>query len=169
MKHLATFIIILICTTTFAQDRETSTLVKVGEQAPSFSYNDENGKSQMIEDLKGKVIMINFFATWCGPCLKELPHVQTDIYNKYKNNPNFKLLVLGREHSKEEVEKFKRQKGYTFPILADPERKVYSKFATGFIPRNFIIDKNGKIIYSSIGFNDKDFDELKKILSEQLK
>ena len=75
---------------------------------------------------------------------------------------------MAREHSKEEVEKFRKQKGYTFPILADPERKIYSNFASSFIPRNFILDKTGKIIYSSIGFNDEDFSELKKILAEEL-
>ena len=113
--------------------------------------------------------MISFFATWCGPCLRKLPYLQTEIYNKYKNHPNFELLIFGREHSQEEVEKFRRQKGYTFPILGDPRRMVYSKFASSLIPRSFIIDRTGKVIYSSIGFDDEDFDKLKIVLAEELK
>lgn len=169
MKYLSILLFLSICLTSFGQDRENSTLVKIGQQVPSFSYTDENNDSQSIENLKGKVVMINFFATWCGPCLKELPHVQTEIFDKYKDDSNFKLLIFGREHSQDEVEKFKNLKGYSFPIYGDPERKIYSKFASNFIPRNFIVDENGKIIYSSIGFNDQDFSELKKIIAEELK
>lgn len=96
MKLLATFTFIFIGIISVAQDRETSTRVKPGEQTPSFSFINESNQSQTIEDLKGKIVMINFFATWCGPCLKELPHVQSDIYNKYKDNAKFKLLVFGQ-------------------------------------------------------------------------
>ncbi len=150
-------------------DAAKSTLVKVGHQVPSFDFIEANGQEKSHADLKGKVIMINFFATWCAPCLKELPHVQSDIFDQYKDHPEFKLLVIGREHTTDELVKFKRAKGYTFSLIADPKREIYSKFAGQFIPRNFLIDRDGTIIYSSVGFKEDEFKELKNILEEQLK
>jgi len=74
-KQLLLVITLLAFTSSlFAQDEFT--LVKVGENAPDFSFASENGQSKKLSDLKGKVVWINFFATWCGPCRKELPHLQ---------------------------------------------------------------------------------------------
>jgi thiol-disulfide isomerase/thioredoxin len=79
-----------------AQDEFT--LVKIGDKAPDFSFSTEKGQAKKLSDLKGKVVWINFFATWCGPCRQELPHLQKEVYNKLKNNKNFELIILGREH-----------------------------------------------------------------------
>ncbi len=149
-------------------DEEKSTLVKVGQQAPNFVFSDATGQEKSSADLKGQVVMINFFATWCGPCLKELPHVQSDIFEQHKDHPDFTLMVIGREHTAEELAKFKKEKGYSFDLMADPNRKIYSKFAEQFIPRNFLIDRNGTIIYSSVGFKEDEFNKLKNILEAQL-
>lgn len=70
-----------------------TTLVKLSETVPDFNYELSPGKSISISNLKGKTVLITFFATWCGPCRKELPHIQSDIYNKYKKNPKFELLI----------------------------------------------------------------------------
>lgn len=149
--------------------QEETTLVKVNDLVPDFSFEKEAGKKQSIADLKGKTVLITFFATWCGPCRQELPHIQSDIYNKYKKNPNFELIILGREHSWEEVTKFKNENKYTMPFYPDPERKIYSKFAGQYIPRNFVISAEGKILYSSIGFAEEEFKKLKEILAKELK
>jgi len=151
----------------FAQ--QDTTLVKLFEPAPSFDFEANPGIRQNITDLKGKLVLVTFFATWCGPCRKELPHIQSDIYNKYKNNPKFQLLIFGREHSWAEVNKFKAENKYTMPFYPDPDRAVYSKFAKQFIPRNFLIAPDGKVIFSSIGFVKNDFDDLTKIIKDQLK
>ena len=144
-----------------AQDENT--FVKEGQQAPDFAINLENGQTLSLSDLEGKVVFINFFATWCPHCRKELPHLEEAVYEKYKNNDNFKLLVIGREHTWEDINKFKNQQNSSLPFYPDPERKIFSKYAKQTIPRNFVIDKKGKIVVASVGYNEEDFN---KIISE---
>lgn len=144
-------------------------MVKLLDPVPAFDYELSPGIMQNITDLKGKLVMVTFFATWCGSCRQELPHIQSDIYDKYKNHPKFKLLILGREHSWEQVNKFKAENKFTMPFYPDPKRAIYSKFAKQFIPRNFLISPEGKVIFSSIGFNEKDFNELKEMVKAELK
>lgn len=170
MKILQFLIImVLVFGSQFIWSQEETTLVQIAEPVPSFDYETSAGKTKHISEFKGKTILITFFATWCGPCRKELPYIQSDIYNKYKNNPNFVLLVFGREHSWEEVNKFRTDNKFTMPFYPDPERKIYSKFAGQYIPRNFLVSAEGKIVYSSIGFEEADFRELKSLIEQQLK
>lgn len=150
-----------------AQDEFT--LVKVGDTAPDFSVQTKEGKTLKLSELKGKVVWINFFATWCPPCRKELPHLQKEVYNKHKDNKNFVLLILGREHSWEELDKFATEQKFNMPFYPDVERKVFSLYAKQNIPRNIIIDKNGKIAVSSGGFEEKEFAELVTKMEKLLK
>ena len=150
-----------------AQDEFT--LVKVGDAAPDFSFSTESGQTKKLSELKGKVVWINFFATWCGPCRQELPHLQKEVYDKLKNNKNFELIILGREHSWEEINKFKTDNKYNMPFYPDTGRKVFSLYAKQNIPRNFIIGKDGKIAVSSSGFNEKEFKEITEKVEALLK
>ncbi len=150
----------------FAQ--EETTHVKLNEPVPAFDFEKIPGKTQSISGFKGKTVLITFFATWCGPCRKELPFIQSDIYNKYKKNPNFEILIFGREHNWEEVNKFKEDNKFSMPFYPDPERKIYSKFAGQYIPRNFLISPEGTVVFSSIGFDEKDFKSLKDAIENQL-
>lgn len=162
-------LILMFFSTLTSFSQEETTLVKLNQQVPDFTFEKEMGKKQSISDLKGKTVLITFFATWCGPCRQELPHIQSDIYNKYRKNSNFELLIFGREHSWTEVTKFKDENKYSMPFYPDPERKIYSKFAGQYIPRNFVISSEGKILYSSIGFAEEEFKKLKEILAKELK
>ena len=166
-KYSILFIFVMSFFCSFAQ--EETTLVKLSEAIPAFEFEKSPGKTMNITDLKGKTVLITFFATWCGPCRKELPFIQSDIYNKYKKNPNFEILIFGREHSWDEVTKFKETNKFSMPFYPDPERKIYAKFAGQYIPRNFLISPEGKILFSSIGFDAKDFKTLKEMIENQLK
>ena len=161
------FLLIFLFNQSFAQI--DTTIVKFLDPVPTFDFEANPGIRQNITDMKGKLVMVTFFATWCGPCRQELPHIQSDIYDKYKNNPKFQLLIFGREHTWEQVNKFKADNKFTMPIYPDPDRTIYSKFARQFIPRNFLISPEGKVIYSSIGFVEKDFEQLKQLIKEQLR
>ncbi len=166
-QHSILIFLILYYFSSLAQ--EETTLVKLSDQVPEFEFEKSPGIKQNISDLKGKTVLITFFATWCGPCREELPHIQAEIFNKYKKDPNFELLIFGREHSWEEVNKFKAGNKFSMPFYPDPERKIYSKFAGQYIPRNFLISPEGRILYSSIGFNEKEFEQLREKINNQLK
>jgi peroxiredoxin len=164
---LLIFTLLAFTSSLFAQDEFT--LVKEGQKAPDFSFSTENGQARKLSDLKGKVVWINFFATWCGPCRQELPRLQKEVFDKLKDNPQFELIILGREHSWEEIKKFTTENKYNMPFYPDPGRKVFSLYAKQNIPRNFIIDKEGKVVISSTGFNEKEFGEILEKLQSLIK
>ncbi len=140
--------------------------VKVGEQAPAFTIQSPTGELTN-EDLKGKVVLINFFATWCPPCLKELPVLQQQVWENYKNREDFVLLVVGREHSRKELQEFAAKKGFDLPFCPDEDREVFSLFATQSIPRNYILNKEGKVVYASKGYSTEEFNHMLEVLQTQ--
>ena len=170
MKKVLLMLLTCFTAITFASAQaDTTTITSVGDKAPVFVCRTIDGKTIDISKLQGKIIMINFFATWCGPCMKELPVLQKNIWDKYKNNENFRLIILGREHSETEVKKFVGGKKFTMPFAPDPERKIYSLYATQFIPRNIIIGKDGRIIFQSMGYTPEEFKKIEDLLAKQLK
>ena len=150
------------------EDYMESSLVKLNQKTPEFSFKTKENKTISLSDYKGKVILINFFATWCGPCLQEMPYLQSGIWDKLKDNPNFIVLSFGRDHSIEEVTKFITAKKFTFPIYADKGKSIYKLFATKYIPRNYLIDQNGTVVYASSGFSMEEFELLKSKINTLL-
>lgn len=170
MKNITLTLSLLLITisVTVAQTDET-TLIKVGSKAPSFTCKTIDGKTVDISKSQGKIIMINFFATWCGPCNTELPILQKNIWEKYKDRSDFILIILGREHSEEEVKAFVERKKFTMPFAPDPDRRIFNLYATQNIPRNIIIGKNGNILSQSMGYSEEEFKKLETLLAQELK
>ena len=145
-----------------------STLIQLNQDVPDFDFITLNNDTINIHDLKGKVVFMNFFATSCPICMKELPYIESEIWPKYKENDQFELLVFGREHNAEQMIRFQEKSGYTFNIIPDPERRIYSLFAERYIPRNIVLNREGKIIYQATGFDDDEFSKLKEFIENEL-
>jgi peroxiredoxin len=166
-KGILTILLVLL-TISLKSQNDTTTYIKTGDKAPSFICETLDGKIIDISKLQGKTILLNFFATWCPPCNRELPELQKNVWNKYMHNPDFVLIVLGREHSEREIRDFVQEKKYTMPFAPDPKREVFKLFASQSIPRNFIIGKNGKIIYQSIGYTKLEFSKMEEVLARSI-
>ena len=158
----------LIALVVKAQD-ESGDLVKEGQQMPAFTIVNDNGTQVPSSSLKRKVILVNFFATWCPPCQKELAEVQKMLWPKYKDNKDFVLLVIGREHTDVDLQKYNEKKGFTFPLYPDKNRAIYGAFAKNLIPRSYLVDKTGKVVYATKGYRDEEFAELMKRIEAALK
>ncbi|MBS1639446.1 MAG: TlpA family protein disulfide reductase [Bacteroidetes bacterium] len=164
MKNIFLSILLLLSINLFGQ--QNGTLLSNGTIVPKFNFEIEKGKTINISDYKGKVVLINFFATWCGPCRMELPLLQKEIWEKYQDNEHFALLIFGREEGWQKVIDFKTTNRFTFPMLPDEDKSIYKLFATQYIPRNVLLDEDGKIVYQSIGFNADEFNKMKKIIDK---
>jgi peroxiredoxin len=125
---------------------------------PGFSLQDLSGKTWKFSDLRGKVVLINFWATWCPPCRKEMPDLET-LYQRF-NSKGFVVLGISDEESVK-VAPFIKERNVSFPVLLDPGRKVNEMFVVEGIPKSFIYDREGKLVAQSIDMRtQKQFLEL---------
>lgn len=150
-----------------AQNQESREM-KVGTPMPEFVLNSDVHGELSSADLKGEVVLMTFFATWCGPCQKELAAVQEKLWPVYKNKKGFRLVVVGREHTDEQLKDYNEIKKFSFPMYPDPKREVYSKFADITIPRAYLFGKDGKLIYASKGFEEGDMEKVIEMIEEAL-
>ncbi len=163
-------LVVAICAMTTAlvqaeEKNDGSTLTKVGDPAPDFELTTLDGQKITNESVKGKVVLLNFFATWCGPCRTELPHL-SKTYQEWKDDDRVIVLSVGREHTKDDLTKFKEETKLDLSFAPDPEREMYSKFATRWIPRNYVIAPDGTIAMQEIGFDEDAFKAMIALIEE---
>lgn len=150
-----------------AQD-EVQAYTKVGQQMPPFSVTTLDGTQLKIADLQGKVVFVNFWATWCGPCWEELPRLEKEVWQKHKSSADFVMVAIARQQSEQEIAAFRKEYDLSFPMAADPQRETYSLFAKGGIPRGYVVGTDGKILYQSLGYDPAEFDQMKKVIEKAL-
>ena len=149
-------------------DIEATTLIKKGDKAPDFTVEMVDGEQITLSKLKGKVVVVNFWATWCPPCRQELKVVEKELINRFKGK-DFVFLPISRGEAKKTVEAFREQNGYTFPMGLDSKQTIYKKYASNYIPRNFVVGKDGKVIYVSVGYEPKEFAEMVEVIEKAVK
>lgn len=137
-------------------DKE-ETGIEQGDLAPDFTLPSLEGKSKKLSDFRGKKVIINFWATWCGPCKAEMPEMQT-YYEKHKGQ-DFTILgvnMTDTEKSKSGIKPFAKEYGVTFPVVLDTKGKVMSTYQVTGFPTSYFIDKQGVIQYKLVGAMNKD-------------
>ena len=145
-------------------------IVKVGDVAPDYEMQLTDGTKQKLSDLRGKVVMLQFTASWCGVCRKEMPFIEKDIWLKHKENPNFALIGIDRDEPLETVIEFGKKTGITYPMALDPGADIFAKYADrqAGITRNVLIDKDGQIVMLTRLYNEEEFAALCKKIDEML-
>ena len=150
---------------------ENNYLVKVGDIAPDFTLKLTDGSDFTLSKNRGKVVMLQFTASWCGVCRKEMPFIEKDIWQKHKENPNFVLLGIDREEPLEDVKKFAESTGITYPMALDSNADVFASYAErkSGITRNILIDGEGRIVKLTRLFNETEFNGLVETIDSMLK
>ncbi|MCF8358292.1 MAG: TlpA family protein disulfide reductase [Prolixibacteraceae bacterium] len=140
--------------------------VKIGDIVPDFDIILPDGTKTNIQALRGKILMLQFTASWCGVCRKEMPHIEKEIWQKHKDNPNFDLYGIDLKEPAEKVIEFQKQTGVTYPIALDLDGSIFYTFAQqgAGVTRNVIIDKEGKIVFMTRLFKEEEFEEMKRVI-----
>ena len=137
-------------------------IVKVGDVAPDFTLDMLDGTKFTLSEQRGKVVMLQFTAGWCGICRKEMPYIESDIWLKHKDNKDFVLVGIDREETKEAILPFIEKVGTTYPIAMDSNGDVFASYALrgAGITRNILIDRDGKIVMLTRKFEEPEFKAL---------
>ncbi|MDQ0157213.1 thiol-disulfide oxidoreductase ResA [Robertmurraya andreesenii] len=118
--------------------------VEEGKKAPDFVLTDMNGEKHRLSDYEGKGVLLNFWATWCKPCKREMPYMESQ-YQKNKDN-GIQVLAVNIGESDVVINEFIKRHGLTFPILNDKKQEVLTAYGVDPLPITFLIDKEGKIV-----------------------
>lgn len=154
-------------TVAFAQtdDNSRGYIVNVGDLAPDFETTLNNGETFKLSAYRGKTVMLQFTASWCTVCRREMPFIEAEIWQELKAK-NFVLVGIDRDEPLDKINEFALQTKITYPLALDPGGLIFEKYALkdAGVTRNVIIDKNGKIIYLTRLFNREEFDAMKQII-----
>ena len=145
-------------------------IVKVGDVAPDFTLQMTDGSTFTLSEQRGKVVMLQFTAGWCGICRNEMPHIERDIWLPNKDNENFVLVGIDREEELDDILPFIQEVGTTYPIAMDTNADVFAQYALreSGITRNVLIDRDGKIVMLTRKFKSEEFAALVEKINTML-
>lgn len=148
-------------------DLAETTLINAGDVAPDFTVEMLDGSKVTLSALQGKPTLLIFWATWCPPCRLELSKLQEHIIDRYGDKINVLPISRGEERAK--VEEYISKMGYTFAVGLDGDQSIYRKYATNYIPRCFVIDAKGKVLYSGVGYDEAIAKEVEQNIEKALR
>ena len=158
MNKLITGIIIFLSFLNAVEPDERGYIVKVGDESPDFKMQLIDGKTITKEDLIGKVAVLQFTASWCSVCRKEMPHLEKEVWQKFKVK-DFILIGVDRDEPLDVVQEFAKEIKVTYPMALDPGADIFALFAAreAGVTRNIVIDQTGKIVFLTRLFEEKEF------------
>jgi peroxiredoxin len=140
--------------------------VAAGKMAPDFKLKNLEGEIISLSSLRGKVVFLNVWATWCGPCREEMPSIQA-LYDEFGKNPDFVVLAVSEDsNGRGPVDSYVRGNALRFNVLLDPENLVGDAYDVSGIPETFIIDRTGRIVAHHVGPYDWSKPEMRDALRE---
>ncbi len=148
-------------------DVARTTLVHVGDPAPDFTLATVDHGEFSLSAQRGRVVLVNFFATWCPPCREEMPHLKKRIQDRFAGK-DFVMVSVAREEAADVVSPFMKKYEADWDFALDTERQAFAQYAEAYIPRNFVIDRYGKIVFEGSGFEEKDFAHMEQVIAESL-
>lgn len=153
-----------------AKPDSTGLIVQTGQMAPDFTAQLTDGNKITLSSLRGRVVMLQFTASWCGVCRKEMPHIEQRIWQRHKDNPQFALIGIDRDEPLETVKKFAEKTGITYPMALDPGADIFALYAEreAGITRNILIDREGRIIKTTRLYNIEEFNSLVEAIDREL-
>jgi peroxiredoxin len=158
MNKLITGIIIFLSFLNAVEPDERGYIVKVGDESPDFKMQLIDGKTITKKDLIGKVAVLQFTASWCSVCRKEMPHLEKEVWQKFKVK-DFILIGVDRDEPLDVVQEFTKEIKVTYPMALDPGADIFALFAAreAGVTRNIVIDQTGKIAFLTRLFEEKEF------------
>lgn len=158
MNKLITGIIIFLSFLNAVEPDERGYIVKVGDESPDFKMQLIDGKTITKKDLIGKVAVLQFTASWCSVCRKEMPHLEKEVWQKFKAK-DFILIGVDRDEPLDVVQEFTKEIKVTYPMALDPGADIFALFAAreAGVTRNIVIDQTGKIVFLTRLFEEKEF------------
>lgn len=153
---------------TAQDDIEATTLIHAGDVAPDFTVQMLDGSNVTLSQLRGKVVLVSFWATWCPPCRQELSHMQKDVIDRFAGK-DLVVLPISRGEEVKTVENFIEKMGYTFPVGLDRDQSIYKKYASNYIPRSVVVGKDGKVVYVGVGYDEEIAKAIDNAIAKALK
>lgn len=148
----------------------TGYIVRVGDLAPDFEVTLTDGRSVRLSLLRGKVVMLQFTASWCGVCRREMPFIEKDIWQKHKDKSDFYLIGIDRDEPLDKVVAFGQATKVTYPLGLDPGADIFGRYALkqSGITRNVLIDREGRIVKLTRLYNEEEFASLVELIDRML-
>jgi thiol-disulfide isomerase/thioredoxin len=159
--------IIILIIAIFSLNINAETVLELGDSPPNYLGKDSDGEDVTLENHKGKIVVISFWASWCSPCLKELPILE-NIQNKVGTD-KIKVIAINFKEDRKKFRKIKKLlSSLNLTLTHDKRGTIGKKYGVEAIPNLFIIGKNGQLVFHNVGYGDSSIDKIVKVINQQL-